>query len=49
MLSSLFKEVEVARAKSVTLTQMYEEEEIETAATLNLEQMEIYAYQVTLK
>ena len=49
MLSSLFKEVEISWAKSVTLTLMYEEEEVETAATLNLEQMEIHAYQVMLK
>ena len=49
MLSSLFKEVELFHAKSVTLTLMYEEEEIDTAATLNFDPMEIKAYQVKLK
>ena len=49
MLSSLFKEIEISRAKSVTLTLMHEEEEIDTAATLNFSPMEINAYQVTLK
>ena len=49
MLSSLFKEVEISQAKSVTLTLMYEEEEIDTAATLNFEPMEIMAYKVLLK
>ncbi|KAL3885282.1 hypothetical protein ACJMK2_025366 [Sinanodonta woodiana] len=47
-LSSIFKEIEVMSATSMSLSLLYEEEEIETTAELNIQPMEIATYRVRL-
>ena len=48
-LSSIFTEMQTNIAQQVSLTLMYEEEEIDTTSALDLDPMEIGSYVLTLQ